>query len=303
MKHKIALTLLAFSVSGQLFAQAAEAAPTAAPQGGLSDPLLWIIYIVVGLLLIVTYLLYLVTLNLKKFAKGELQSEEQKMYDSRSSWEKIFQLKPIATDKETIIDEAHDGIYELDNPPPPWFMFLFYGTILFAVVYFVRFSVLKSGPTQEEEYIAEIQQVEAQQASLLAAEDLNVYESNVTLLADAADIEAGKKIYVQNCKVCHDEGGRGNTGPNLTDEFWKHGGGITNVFKTIKYGVVEKGMRSWKDDLNPKMIQQVSSYILSLQGTNPEGAKAPEGDKWVEPAATAPATDTTAKEDKDLALN
>lgn len=303
MKHKIALTLIAAAASGQIFAQTAEAAAPAA-QGGLSDPLLWIIYLVVGLLLIVTYLLYLVTLNLKKFAKGELASEEQKIYDRRSSWEKIFQLKPLETDKDTIIDEAHDGIYELDNPAPPWFMFLFYGTILFAVIYFVRFSVVKSGPTQEEEYLAEVQQVEAQQASLLAEQDLNVDESNVTYLAAASDIEAGKKIYVQNCKVCHDEGGRGNTGPNLTDEYWKHGGGITNVFKTIKYGVVEKGMRAWKDDLNPKMMQQVSSYILSLEGTNPEGAKPPEGDKWVAPVEdAAPAADTTAKTDNELASN
>ena len=284
---KLALTFIAAAASGQIFAQTADAAPAAA-QGGLSDPLLWIIYLVVGLLLIVTYLLYLVTLSLKKYVKGEFQSEEQRIYDERSSWEKIFQLKPVETDKDTIIDEAHDGIYELDNPPPPWFMFLFYGTVLFAVIYFVRYSVTKSGLNQEQEYLAEVEV------------GSSVDESNVEYLKAESDIAAGKTIYIQNCKVCHEEGGKGMTGPNLTDEYWKHGGGIKNIFKTIKYGVVEKGMRAWGEDLKPKQMQQVASYILSLEGTNHPGAKAPEGDKWVEGAepAQAAAADSTVAESK-----
>jgi cytochrome c oxidase cbb3-type subunit 3 len=292
MKNKIALTIIASLGSSSVFAQGAE------PQGGLSEPLLWIIYLIVGLLLVVTYLLYRVTISLKKYVNGAYESEEQKMYDRRSTWEKIFQLKPVGTDKDTQINEPHDGIYELDNPPPPWFMFLFYGTILFAVIYFVRYSVTGSGLTQEEEYLAEIEEVESEKTVDLVEEDLSVDENTVVALTDQASIDAGKKIYIQNCKVCHDKDARGSVGPNLTDEFWKNGGGAKNVFKSIKYGIVEKGMRAWQEDLSPKMMQDLTSYIISLQGTNPEGAKAPEGDKWV-PEENEPVAEVTESEEAE----
>jgi cytochrome c oxidase cbb3-type subunit 3 len=292
MKTRITILSILSMLGTSAFAQ------DAAAQGGFSDPLLWVIYIVVGLLLVVTYLLYLVTKQLKKYAKGQFETEEQKMYDSRNFWEKIFQVKPVGTDKDTIIDEAHDGIYELDNPPPPWFMFLFYGTILFAVIYFVRFSVTGSAPTQAEEYVAEMQAAEADKEEALAEEGQSVDETTVVALTEPSEIEAGKKIYTQNCKVCHGDGGKGmeGNGPNLTDEYWKHGGGAKNIFKTIKYGVVEKGMLAWDGNLTPKMMQQVTSFIISLEGSNPEGAKAPEGEKWVpqeEPAAEEAADATT----------
>ena len=294
MKNKISLTILGVLGTLGVFAQGTEAASG----GGISTPLLWIMYLVVGLLLLITYVLYLISRELKRYVTGESTTEEGKMYDNRSSWEKIFQIKPVGTDKDTLIDEPHDGIYELDNPPPPWFMFLFYGCIAIAAIYFFRFSMSDYGYTQEDEYVAEMQAAEAKQIANVSEEELNIDESNVVALTDAVAIGAGKKIYLQNCKVCHADGGKGLTGPNLTDEFWKHGGGAKNVFKTIKYGVIEKGMASWKETLNPKKIQQVTSYILSLQGTNPEGAKGPEGEKWEETEVETPApADTTASAD------
>ncbi len=294
MKNKISLTILGVLGTLGVFAQGT----TAAASGGLSSPLLWIIYLVVGLLLLITYILFLISRELKRYISGESETEEAKMWDNRSSWEKIFQIKPVGTDKDTLIDEPHDGIYELDNPPPPWFMFLFYTCVVFAVIYFVRFSVSDYGYTQEDEYVAEMQAAEAKLVANLSEEDLNIDESNVVALTDAASITAGKKLYIQNCKVCHADGGKGLTGPNLTDEYWKHGGDAESIFKTIKYGVVEKGMASWKETLNPKKMQEVTSYILSLQGTNPEGAKAPEGEKWEpkEETDAAPA-DTSASAD------
>jgi cytochrome c oxidase cbb3-type subunit 3 len=294
MKSKFSLTIVGlFGTLGAL-AQGSETAAS----GGLPTPLLWIVYLVLALLLLITYILYLVSRELKRYVSGESITEEAKMWDSRSSWEKIFQIKPVGTDEDTLINEPHDGIYELDNPPPPWFMFLFYGCIVIAAIYFIRFSMTDYGYTQEDEYMAEVQAAEAKQTANLVAEDQNIDENSVVALTGAADIDAGKMIYVQNCKICHDEGGKGNTGPNLTDEFWKHGGGVKNVFKTIKYGVIEKGMRSWEEDLSPKKMQQVTSYILSLHGTNPEGAKSPEGDKWVptEENMDAPADSITGKE-------
>jgi cytochrome c oxidase cbb3-type subunit 3 len=298
MKNRINLTILGALATLGVYAQGTEAAAS----GGFSDPLLWIIYLVLGLLLLITYVLYLISRELKRYVSGESATEEAKMWDGRSSWEKIFQIKPVGTDKDTMIDEPHDGIYELDNPPPPWFMFLFYGCIVIAVIYFVRFSISDYGYTQEEEYVAEMQAAEMKQIANISEEDLNIDESNVVALTDVATIQAGRKVYIQNCKVCHADGGKGLTGPNLTDEYWKHGGGAVNVFKTIKYGVIEKGMASWKGTLNPKKMQEVTSYIISLQGSNPDGAKGPEGEKWVEPEEieAAPA-DTTAS--SDMAAN
>ena len=278
MKNKISLTSIAVLGTLGVFAQGSEPAAS----GGLSSPLLWIIYLVVGLLLLITYVLYLISRELKRYFRGDSHTEEAKMWDNRSSWEKIFQIKPVGTDKDTLIDEPHDGIYELDNPPPPWFMFLFYGCIVIAAIYFVRFSMSDYGYTQEDEYVAEMKAAEVKQMANVSEEDLNIDENNVVALSDASALASGKKLYIQNCKVCHAGGGKGLTGPNLTDEYWKHGGGAKNIFKTIKYGVVEKGMASWKETLNPKKMQEVTSYILSLQGTNPEGAKGPEGEKWEE---------------------
>ena len=123
-----------------------------------------------------------------------------------------------------------------------------------------------------------------------------INENSVTAATAAADLDAGKTAFKTYCAACHLESGAGSVGPNLTDEYWIHGGGIKNVFKTIKYGVPEKGMISWKDQLRPSEMKNVASYILTLQGTNPPGAKAAQGDVWKEEsaAATPAAADTTA---------
>ena len=166
---------------------------------------------------------------------------------------------------------------------------------MLSAIYFVRFSMSDYGYTQEDEYVAEMQAAETRLIANVSEEDLNIDESNVVALTDALAISAGKKLYIQNCKVCHADGGKGLTGPNLTDEYWKHGGDAVSIFKTIKYGVVEKGMASWKGTLNPKKMQEVTSYILSLQGTNPPDGKAPEGEKWVPKEEDAIPADTTAQ--------
>jgi cytochrome c oxidase cbb3-type subunit 3 len=213
--------------------------------------------------------------------------------EKRSFWEKILQIKPMYTDRNATMGHSYDGIQELDNPPPPWFMFLFYGTILFAVIYFMYYMVLGIGMTQEEEYAMEVKQAEIAKAEYLltAAEDVD--ESNVLVLEEANFIQEGSDIYGVKCSACHGANGEGGIGPNLTDEYWVNGGGIVNVFKTIKYGVPAKGMKSWQDELSPSKIQKVASYILTLKGSNPENAKDPQGELWtdvVEPDSTA--TDT-----------
>jgi cytochrome c oxidase cbb3-type subunit 3 len=134
---------------------------------------------------------------------------------------------------------------------------------------------------QEEEYIAEMQLAEAQRHILIKSGAF-LNEETVTLAADAGALSSGKDIYDKNCASCHGFGGEGLVGPNLTDEYWVHGGGIKNIFKIIKYGVPQKGMISWQTQLSPTQMQEVGSYIVSLANTNPPNAKPPEGEKWVE---------------------
>ena len=207
-------------------------------------------------------------------------------------WKKIYDkawsLVPI--EKEQDIDLGHDfdGIRELDNSLPPWWVYMFYGTIIWAAayVYVAHFSDYEMGRSQADEYLAEVELFEIQQRKYLAAQENMVDETNVVALIDEADLEAGMGIYNLNCIACHGANGEGGVGPNLTDPNWISGGGIKNIFKRIKYGVPDKGMIAWKNQLPPKAIQQVASYILTMEGTNPPNAKEPQGEIYVEPEET-----------------
>lgn len=288
MKTKIALLSFFMLGASPLFADAGTS--------GFPRELLWIIYFITFLLLVLAFMLYQISVQLKRYKKGEFESDEQKMWDKRSMWEKLFQLKPVGTDKDVQMDHEYDGIRELDNPPPPWFMFLFYGTIVFAVIYFIRFEVTGNGPTQEEEYLAEVAAFEASQATGEegAEEEVTVDYNSVVALTDQAALDKGKSIYTVNCKICHGKDGMGTaTAPNLTDEYWLHGGGVKNIFRTVTDGVPDKGMVPWGGTLKAGDIQKVASYILSLQGSNPEGAWEAEGEIWV-PEET---TETEASEE------
>jgi cytochrome c oxidase cbb3-type subunit III len=207
--------------------------------------------------------------------------------------EKAWNLVP--KDKEADIDLGHeyDGIRELDNSLPPWWLWLFYGTIIWSAVYLWYYHVSDRGPSQEQEYIAAMEMGEAEKAKYLATQANAVDEKTVTILTDAAALAEGKEIYTANCLVCHGANGEGTVGPNFTDKYWIHGGSINDVFKTIKYGVPEKGMISWQAQLRPAAMQKVASYILSMQGTNPPNAKAPQGDLYEPDATTSAAVDTT----------
>ena len=207
-----------------------------------------------------------------------LEKKMGKKLGRLSLFERILQIKPTHTDVDVAMGHNYDGIEELDNPAPPWFMFLFYGTVLAAIIYFSVY-ILGSGLTQEQEYIAEVKQAEIDHAEYLAnAKDL-VDETNVTYNSEAAFLKEGEAIYMEKCVACHLEDGGGSIGPNLTDKNWIHGGGIKEVFSTIKYGVTAKGMQSWKN-LGAGKMHQVASYVLSLQGTTPANPKAPEGEIW-----------------------
>lgn len=174
-------------------------------------------------------------------------------------------------------DHSYDGIQEFDNDLPPWWKYMFYATVFFGVIYLFNFHVFDA-PLQAAEYEAEMQQ-----AALLNPKNGGGEANEKTdykPLTDAAKLASGKAAFVQNCAACHGQNAEGVVGPNLADEYWLHGGDVNDIFKTIKHGVTSKGMVAWQGKLSDDQILEVSSYILSVQGSNPANAKAPQGEKY-----------------------
>jgi cytochrome c oxidase cbb3-type subunit 3 len=199
----------------------------------------------------------------------------------------------IEEEDSIMLDHDYDGIKELDNNLPPWWKYGFYLTIIVGVIYLINFHVLGTGDLQTKEYEKEIAQAKLEVEEFMKTSANNVDESTIKLLTDASDIEAGKAVFIANCAACHGQLGEGTVGPNFADDYWIHGGSIQDIFKSIKYGWVEKGMKAWKEDLSPMQMSQVTSFIKTLRGTNPPNGKAAQGDLYVEGGA-APVSDSTA---------
>ena len=211
----------------------------------------------------------------------------------------------IEKEGEIMLDHNYDGIRELDNNLPPWWKYGFVLTIIIAIVYLTHYHLAKTGDLQGAEYNKEMAKAKLDVEEYLKTSANNVDETTVKLLTKPEEIEAGKQTFMANCIACHGKlangklGDNDGAGPNLTDDYWLHGGGIQDVFKTIKYGWPDKGMKSWKEDLSPIQIAQVASYIKSLKGTATTG-KAPQGELYkdagapaVKDSLSAPATDST----------
>jgi cytochrome c oxidase cbb3-type subunit 3 len=250
--------------------------------------------IIIMLLLIVIAMLVLlrafnvitmVILKSQGYSKAEIEAEmhppKKENKPKGEVWNKLLSLRPMAEEKELLIAHDYDGIQELDNPIPGWFMYLFYATIIFAVGYLLNYHVFHTGQLQYEEYKTEMAQADITKKLYLSKAANQVDENTVKLVNDPAVITAGQAIFIQNCKPCHGEHAEGNVGPNLTDDYWLHGGKINDLFKTIKYGVLAKGMPTWEKQLSPKQIADVANYVKSLHGTNPAGAKEPQGTKEI----------------------
>ncbi|HLP14859.1 MAG TPA: cbb3-type cytochrome c oxidase N-terminal domain-containing protein [Bacteroidota bacterium] len=198
---------------------------------------------------------------------------------------------PSAEEDAPALDDEFDGIRELDNRVPPWFNYLFYGSMVFAAAYLMNFHILKSSKLSFGEYQDELAAAALQRQIMIASQG-SIDESKLVALKNPADLKAGMENFKKYCVSCHGPEAGGVVGPNLTDQYWIHGGGIKNVYTTIKMGVPAKGMISWQLVFSPKQIQELASYVLSLQGTNPVGGKAPQGALWVEKDSTAIAAKT-----------
>jgi cytochrome c oxidase cbb3-type subunit 3 len=277
------------------FAQTSESAWFANLQSMDSTQLT--LLVILGVVLGVIVLLLILMIYLMSFMKAVFRKENPELASQPSWWDEFKlkyitgKMKPVGgkEEKQMMLDHSFDGIVELDNHMPPWLANVFFLTIGIAVVYFMYYTVLGIGPTQLEEYAEEhrIAAIQIEQYKALAVSSID--ETSVVFDDSPTAIAAGLSIFSANCVACHAQDGGGGVGSNLTDEYWKHGGSINDIFKVIKYGVPEKGMIPWQDQLSPEEMQQVASFIKTLQGTTPANPKAAEGEKYVPAGAPEPA--------------
>ena len=187
---------------------------------------------------------------------------------------KLTKATPIEEESSVKLDHDFDGIQELNNPLPPWWTAGFVITVIIAVFYIFYYSI-QGKDSQYTEYKREMAKAKAQVDAY--KKENNIVDANtVTLLTDKKALEEGKEIFLKNCAACHLADGGGMVGPNLTDNAWIYGCDIKDVFKVITNGT-SKGMPPWKA-LGADKVQKVASYVLSLQGTKPAKAKAPQGE-------------------------
>ena len=306
--NKAGMILTALLLSSSLFAQDAGTGTVASGSKSIAgmDPSTF--YIMVTVLFLELLVIIALLINIKFLLKQEKAriaapvTEEEKVIAEKekanhlSWWDRFNKLRPVSQEAELDLGHDYDGIRELNNRLPPWWLYGFYLCIIFAVVYLWRFHVSHTGPSSKEEFETSIAKADLRVKEYLKKKGDAVDENTVKLLTAVEDISAGKAIFTDpsKCPACHGADGGGNAvGPNLTDDYWIYGGNIKDIFKTIKYGT-NKGMRSWKDDLSARQMAQVASYVKSLKGTKPANPKDPQGDLYKEEAAT-PVADTAAK--------
>lgn len=298
----LAFTLLCMHASAQDAANAANTAAPAAP-GNSWPATTWALFTAV--LLEVAVLLFF-SISSLKFIKRIMGIETEATEAENAAavetvkketlwhkiWRRINNFKSI--EEEVSMDTGHnyDGIRELDNRIPPWFTAAFVITIIFACTYLLRYHVFHSAPLSLEEYKNEMALAAAEHEEYVRTHADLVDENNVKMLG-TDDIAAGKAIYTEKCSPCHLADGGGNVGPNLTDDYWIHGGSISSVFKSVKYGWPDKGMIAWKDQYSDKQINELASFVKSLHGTKPQTAKEPQGELYKDSTTSAPAKDTS----------
>jgi cytochrome c oxidase cbb3-type subunit 3 len=179
---------------------------------------------------------------------------------------------------DQIRDHTYDGIQEFDNRLPNWWLWTLYGTIIFAVLYWLVFQTLGIVPLPRERY--EMKVIEAKEAELARMEEQGVSNESLQLQATLpARVNEGRALFEKYCVVCHNDQGQGKVGPNLTDAYWLHGGAPMDILNTITNGVTDKGMAAWGRQLGPNRVQALVSYVLTIVDTNVPG-KEPQGEPY-----------------------
>lgn len=286
MKKFLITLFLGLSIVPSVFSQSTEA-PKAA--SFLDDPLLSF-YLVVGFIFVIALLVLLVAVYMLQVLNIMVRQAEQEkavrlgieIKPTPSAWQKLWDswnaLKPMEKEADILLDHNYDGIRELDNHLPPWWKGLFYGTIGFAVVYLFVFHVFDTLPSQLQEYDNEVAYAQAEAQKLQASNPVAVIdEDKVEAITEALALADGKQTFLNTCATCHRKDGGGDIGPNLTDQFWLHGGAAKDLFKVVKHGVPGTNMISWDGVISQEKMLNVTGYILTLQGSNPANPKKPQG--------------------------
>ena len=207
--------------------------------------------------------------------------------ENSSLWKRFIKsmtkANELGAEEEVMTDHDYDGIRELDNVLPPWWLYGFYITILISIFYTAK-VVFYGAYKQSDELNKELVEAKEQVEAYKAAHPELYNTDNLTAFTDDENLAIGKELFAtKTCTACHLADAGGSIGPNLTDEYWIVGGGFKNIFNTItKGGRPGKGMIAWESTLSTLERQQLTSYILSLKGTTPANPKAPEGEIWTE---------------------
>jgi len=289
MKKFILFFTALVGITSYSFAQSA----TDAPATSIWDDPMLTFYVAIGFIFVVILLILLVAVYMLQVIKVMTQQAAQEkaqrlgitLKEEPSFWSKLWKesndFVPLEKEADIMLDHNYDGIRELDNHLPPWWKWLFYLSIVFAVVYLVFYHVTDTLPLSNQEYQNEVSLAQEQARKLQAANPVAaIDESNVTATTDALAIADGKQTFLNNCASCHRKDGGGDIGPNLTDDYWKHGGDIKDIFKVVRHGVQGTNMIAWEGFISPEKMQNVASYILTLKGSNPDNPKKPEGELY-----------------------
>ena len=262
---------------------------------GLSSGVFWIMVCAIAFeLFVLAFLLIIMRKMLRTLGIAHNLAEINEPFFNFSKFSESFNdAVPLEDEASIATDHEYDGIRELDNNLPPWWKYGFYLSIVVAIIYMLHYHVFKTGKLQLAEYQTELTNAEYAKNEYLKTVADKVDENSVVALTEASAISTGKTIYKEKCVACHGANGEGGVGPNLTDDFWLHGGGVKNIFKTIKYGVPAKGMIAWQAQLKPVEMQELASFIITIHGTKPAGEKAPQGEPYTD-TETPAKTDVTA---------
>lgn len=280
-KKLVALVALGILSINQGFA---DSLTTNQEQYVIYGAFIFILIMTVSALLLTMYVLHVLTVILDKQIKHKEVEQHISLKKEPSWWSKLSQILndsvPIDQEASIVMDHEYDGIRELDNHLPPWWKYMAYMSIVFAVIYMFVYHISGSMPLQLAEYEHELATAEIAKANMVQAPGQVIDENSLAFDDDPAVIASGKKVYDMQCVACHKAEGAGGIGPNLADAYWLHGGGIKDIFKTVRYGVPDKGMISWEGVLSLSKINDVTMYIRTLKGTTPNSPKGPQGELY-----------------------
>ncbi len=183
-------------------------------------------------------------------------------------------------EQDRLLDHNYDGIQEYDNPMPRWWVWIFAVTIVFSVFYAIYFHG-KEGRSIQDAYNADMLAYFEEQAKQLLAMGPITEKTLLDIQNDPSKMAGAAQMFATRCVSCHGPGGGGNIGPNLTDDYWLHGGRLVDIYKTVNEGVPDKGMLAWGKQLGVGDVLSVAAYVGTLRGSHPPHPKAPQGEHYV----------------------